>query len=139
MAKRTLDAHRSDAAVGICEGGDADDGIQLKKGNGGRWIVEINFARRELFLQSLRQRVGVHFKSDRQSGFRRNARTDTAVLLACDGFVQLERIAPEGLTSECLEAEGLLALFEHGLRVTRDVRVEACLAGRGREGKRSAE
>lgn len=63
----------------------------------------------------------------------------SAVPFACDSFVQLERVTPEGLTPECLEAEGLLALIEHRLRVMRDVPVEACLGGRGSEGKRSAE
>jgi hypothetical protein len=65
MAERALDPHRSDTAIGICEGGNADDGIQFEKGDGRRWIVEINFPGGELLLQSCRQRVCVHLKADR--------------------------------------------------------------------------
>ena len=36
MAKRALDAHRLDAAVGVGEGGDADDSVQLEQG---RWSL----------------------------------------------------------------------------------------------------
>ena len=50
MTKRALDAHRLDAAVGVGEGGDTDDSVELEQGDGRGWIVEINFACRELFL-----------------------------------------------------------------------------------------
>src|SRR5262245_19738137 len=53
--------------------------------------------------------------------------------------MQLERIAPECLTPECLEAECLLALVKQCLCVTRDVRIKACLGGRGGKGKHSAD
>ena len=69
MAKRALDPHRSDAAVGIREGGDADDRVQFEKGEGRRWIVEINLPCGELFLQSLRQRVCVNLEADRSAVF----------------------------------------------------------------------
>ena len=54
MTKRALDAHRFDAAVGIGEGGDADDGVELEQGNGRGRIVEVDLARLELLLQSVR-------------------------------------------------------------------------------------
>src|SRR5215467_6228866 len=53
--------------------------------------------------------------------------------------MQLERIAPEGLTAECLEAECLLALVKQCLCVARDVRIKACPGGRGGKGKQSAD
>ena len=63
----------------------------------------------------------------------------SAVPFACDSFVQLERVTPEGLTPECLETECLLALIKHCLRVVHDVRIKACLGGRGGKGKHSAD
>ena len=99
--------------------------FNLSKRDRRRRIVEVDFARRDLLLQGIRQRVGVDLEPDGQRGLRRDAGADAAILLAGDGFVQLKRVAPEGLAPEGVVAEGLAALFKHRLRVARDLGVEA--------------
>ena len=64
---------------------------------------------------------------------------DAAVLLAGDGLVQLERVAPEGLAAEGVVAEGLLALFEHCLRVAGALGIEAFLGGIGSRSDQSTK
>ena len=56
----------------------------------------------DLLLQSVWQRVCIDLEADGQRGFWRDARTDTAVLLTGNGFMQLKCVAPEGLAPECL-------------------------------------
>jgi hypothetical protein len=72
-------------------------------------MVEVDFACCELLLQNIRQRVCIDLEADGQRGFWRDARADTAVLLAGNGFMQLKRVTPERLAPECLIAEGLSA------------------------------
>ncbi len=105
MTKRALDAHRPDAAVGVGEGGDADDGVELEQGDGRGWIVEVDLGRFDLLLQSARQRVCLDLEANGQRGFWRDARTDTAVFLTGNGFMQLKRVTPEDLAPERLVAE----------------------------------
>ena len=107
MTKCALDTHRLDAAVGVGEGGDPDDGVELEQGDGRGWIVEVDLARLDLLLQSVRQRVCIDLEADGQRGFWRDARTDAAVLLTGNGFMQLKFVPPEGLAPECLVAESL--------------------------------
>src|SRR4029077_12401282 len=82
VTKRALDAHRPDAAVGIGKGGDADDGVELEQRDGRGRSAEFDLAGFDLPLQSVRERVGIHFEADGQCGFWRDARTDAAVALA---------------------------------------------------------
>ena len=133
VTKRALDAHRLDAAVGVGEGGDTDDGVELEQGDGRRWIVEVDLAGLDLFLQSVWQRVCIDLEADGQRGFWRDARADAAVFLTGNGFMQLKRVAPEGLAPERLVAEGFLALIEHRLRVARVLRIDGRLRGRSSE------
>ena len=58
--------------------------------------------RRELLLQGARERIRVDLEADRQRCFRRDAGADASILLADDGVVQLQGVAPEGLASECV-------------------------------------
>ena len=86
-----------------------------------------------LLLQSVRQRVCIDLEADGQRGFWRDARTDTAVFLTGNGFMQLKCVTPEGLAPECLVAESLSALIEHRLRVARVLRIDGRLRGRSSE------
>ena len=105
VTKRALDAHRLDAAVRVGEGGDTDDGVELEQGDGRGWIVEVDLGRFDLLLQSARQRVCIDLEANGQRGFWRDARTDTAVFLTGNGFMQLKRVTPEDLAPERLVAE----------------------------------
>src|SRR5690348_14195244 len=127
MAECALDAHRLDAAIGVGEGGDTDDRVQLEQRDRRRWIVEVDLACRELLLQSVRQRVRVDFEADGQRRLGRDAGTDTAVLRTGNGFVQLERVTPKGLAAESVVAESPPALIKHRLPMARDLRIEASL------------
>ena len=97
-----------------------------------------DLARLELLLQRVGQRVRVDLQADGQRRLRRDARADAAVLLAGDRLVQPQRVAPERLAAEGVEAERLPPFVQHLLRVARDLGVEACLCrcGSGRFGRR---
>ena len=87
--------HRLDAAVGVGEGGNPDDGAELVQGDSRGWIVEVDLARLDLLLQSVWQHVCIDLEADGQRGFWRDARTDTAVLLTGNGFMQMKCVAPK--------------------------------------------
>src|SRR5438094_5686316 len=52
-------------------------------------------------------------------------RSDAAMLLASDGFVELQRVAPERFIAERVESEGLAPFPHHAVGVVLDHLVEA--------------
>jgi hypothetical protein len=106
VAQRALDAHRLHAAR-VGDRRDADDCVELEQRDGRRRIVEVDLAGLQLFLQRVGQRVRVDLQADGQRRLRRDARADAAVLLAGDRLVQAQRVAPERLAAEGVEAKCL--------------------------------
>ena len=70
VAQRALDAHRLDAAVGVREGGHADDRVELEQRDRRRRILEVDLAGLDLFHQRAGQRVRVHLQPDGQRRLR---------------------------------------------------------------------
>ena len=62
-------------------------------------------------------------RSDRQRGLGAHAAADAAVFLAGNRLVELQRIAPEGLRAERVEAKDAPAFLDHALRVRGDLAV----------------
>ena len=120
-----------DAAVAIRERGDADDRVQFEKGEGRRWIVEINLPCGELFLQSLWQCICVNLRDLQKVRFLAKRRGQHHHYSRLQWLCAIGIVTPESLTPECLEAECLLAVIKHCLRVVRDVRIKGCLGGGG--------
>src|SRR5215213_8516116 len=129
MTERTLDSHRAHRAIRVCERRHADDGIELEERYRRGRIVKVDCAPRDLLLQCLRQGVGIDFKTHRQCGLRRDTRSDSAVLLAGNGFVQLKRIAPKSFAAERVVPEGLATFVQQRLRMVHNFGVEAFAGG----------
>src|SRR5579864_284995 len=100
MAEGALNPHRANLPVFVKEAGDSDNRIQFQERQRRGWIVQVNFAGFELLYQRFRQSICVHFQADREGGLGAYPAADTAILLARDCFMKLQRAAPESLASE---------------------------------------
>ena len=60
----------------------------------------------------LRHHVDVDFQPGSQRGRRTHAVADTAVTRSCNRLMQSQRVAPEALIAEGVEAKDLLTLTE---------------------------
>jgi hypothetical protein len=69
--------------------------------------------------------IRVDLEADGQRRLRVHAPADAAVLLPCDGFVELQGITPEGFTAECVRPEDLPPLIDHPLCVLIDLLIGA--------------
>src|SRR3989441_4502791 len=125
VAEGALDADRFDAAARVEESGHPHDRIQLEQGQGRCRVVEVHFPCLELFLQRLGQGVHIYLEADRQRGLRAYAAAHAAMLLAADGFVELQRVAPERFIAERVESESLAPVPHHAVGVVLDHVVEA--------------
>src|SRR5437667_7854339 len=125
MTEGALDADRSDAAARVEEARHPHDRIQLEERQGRRGVVEVYFTCLELFLQRRGQGADIHLEADGQRGLRAYAAADAAMLLASDGFVELQRVAPERFIAERVESEGLAPFPHHAVGVVLDHLVEA--------------
>jgi len=96
--------------------GDADDRVELEQRQRGGRIVEIDAPAPELLLELGGQRVHVHLEPDGERRRGAHAGSDPAVVLAFDGLVELERVAPPGLVAERVVAEDLPPFRELGAR-----------------------
>src|SRR5262245_54910008 len=90
---------------------DADAGVQIEQPERDRWIVDVELPGRERPDDGARQCVRVDLQADRQ---RRGGRD------CGDRFMEPERIRPELLIAERIEAEDLLAIdrFRSGGRTS---------------------
>src|SRR2546430_8154925 len=113
VTEGALEADRSDAAARVEEARHPHDRIQLEERQGRRGVVEVYFTCLELFLQRRGQGADIHLEADGQRGLRAYAAADAAMLLASDGFVELQRVAPGRFIAERVESEGL-APFQIG-------------------------
>src|SRR5438132_1310695 len=75
------------------------------------------FDRREIDAQEIGE--GFEVRRERHDG------ADAAMLLASDGFVELQRVAPERFIAERVESEGLAPFPHHAVGVVLDHLVEA--------------
>ena len=89
----------------------AQDCVELEKSDRCRRIIQIDFACLDLSYQFFRQCSRIHFQSYSERLLWAHSRTDAAIFLTRDGFVELERITPEGFTAKRIETEDLSALF----------------------------
>src|SRR5215831_19268803 len=107
MTERALNAERAQRAAPVEESRYTDDGVEFEQRQRDGRVVEIHGALTQLLPQRLRERVEVHLETDRERGLRADAAADAAEAAALDGLVQLERVAPERLVAEGVEAEGV--------------------------------
>src|SRR5207249_10783277 len=100
VRERALGADRSVAAASVEGARHPHDRIQLEERQGRRGVVEVYFTCLELFLQLRGQGADIHLEADGQRGLRAYAAADAAMLLASDGFVELQRVTPERRSEE---------------------------------------
>src|SRR5207245_9259575 len=98
----------------------APDPLHLAERRGRRRVVEGHLTCLELVLQRLRQGVHIYLEADGQRGLRAYAATHAAMLLAGDGMVELQRVAPERFIAERVESEGLAPFSHHAVGVVLD-------------------
>ena len=101
MTERARDAEPRDVIVGVHGGLKADDRVHLEQRDRRRRALEI-----DLLENAGRQHVGVDLEPD----FERRRRIDALL----DDLVQAQRVGPELLVAERVEAEDLLALGQEG-------------------------
>src|SRR3954469_24405401 len=75
--------------------------------------------------QCVGQCIDVELQPDCQRGLRAHTRTDPAEALALNCLMQFDRIAPERLVPESIEAKDVSALRERALRMIVDLSVES--------------
>ncbi|TMA16177.1 MAG: hypothetical protein E6J85_18830, partial [Deltaproteobacteria bacterium] len=129
MAKGAGDAQRLDAARAIRRRLDAHHGVEIEEREGRRRRLQIDLSRLDVRDERCRQRIGVDFETNREGRRRIDRR---------DGFVELNRVGPEGLVSEGIGAEDLLTIVE-SLVGGRLVRIDRrwCRRRRRRRGRRA--
>ncbi len=81
----------------------------------------------QVALKRARERVHVDLEADRQRLVGGEPVADAAVRGARDGLVELQRVAPERLVTERVEAESFLAFVQSLARVLKNVGVRAAL------------
>ena len=101
VTERAGDAEPRDVIVRVHGGLEADDGVHLEQRHRRRRALEI-----DLLEDPGGQRVRVHLEPDLERRRRVHA--------LLDDLVQAERVGPELLVAEGLEAEDLLALGDEG-------------------------
>ena len=127
MTQRAGDAESRDVIVGIDSGLQANHGIHLEQRHRRRRTLEIDF------LQDAgRQCVSIDFEADFQGG----GRIDTLL----DDFVEMERVGPQLLITERVEAKDALTLCDlTGRRWFAGLRIRAKCCGRDQHGERRRE
>src|SRR4030095_15999889 len=95
VAEGALKSHRSEVPLVVEQPRDADDRVQLEKGERGRGVLEVDLAVLDSLLQWGGQGVRIHLEADGQRGLGAHAVADTSVLRAADGSVELEGLAPK--------------------------------------------
>src|SRR2546426_342371 len=128
MTERALDAHGPQVAAFVEDAGHSHYGVELQERHRRGRVVEIDLAGLQLLDQGGWQGVDVHLQADGERGLRADAGADAAVPLAGDRLVQMERVSPERLAAEGLEAEGASPLVEHLGGVVSDDLIEGPLA-----------
>ena len=113
MAKRTLYAERREFPGRVEAPGDANHRVGFQEHQRRGRIVEIDFAGLERIGNRSRHRIDVDFEADAQRRFRAHARFHAAQLLAGNGAMQLQRVAPVRFVAERLEPEDAPSLVEH--------------------------
>jgi hypothetical protein len=83
----------------------ADDGVELQEGERRGRAVQVDLAGGDGILHRLRERVGVHSQADGQRDRRRHR--------LLDDLVHAERVGPELLVAEGVEAEDLPPALQH--------------------------
>src|SRR4029079_13496082 len=87
-------------------------------------LVEIDLSALDRFDQDLRQLPNIDLQPDLERLARREALTDSAVLLAGDGAMQAELATPERFAAERVVAKDLPSLLSQLLRIVVDPVVE---------------
>jgi hypothetical protein len=113
-------------SVGLEESRHPDYSVELEQRECRGGIVQINAAFLEFFDQCIGERIGIHFQPERKRGSRSHTVADAIEACPLNGLVQLDRVAPEGLVAESIEAKRLPSFDEHPLRVIVDLSVESC-------------
>src|SRR5579864_1819262 len=113
MANGAGDADRSERTALVEEALDAEDSVQLQKGERGRRTVEVDLAELEAHLEVPREGIDVDFQAgDGKGRLRADTGPNASEGGALDRLVQPERAAPVVLVAEGVEAEDRLALLE---------------------------
>ncbi len=112
MAEGALDAEGAQSSLAVGEPRHADDRVRGQESHGDGGIVEVHLVGLQRIDGCLGQRVDVDLQPHRERGLRADAGTHAAERGALDGLVQQQRVAPESLVAERIEAEDVAPLAQ---------------------------
>src|SRR5579863_6388759 len=137
VTERALYAERLQCAGRIKNSGNAEHRVQFEERKRYRRVVEIDLPLQEPLQQAGRQRIGVHFQANSESGLRTHSGAHSSEPSAFDGQVKFERVAPEGLIAEGVKTERLLSLLDLSDRIVDNrIRARALRVNRSRANDR---
>jgi hypothetical protein len=130
VAQGAGDADRDEILLLVKNAAHTDYGIGPQQLERGVRIIQADGAFLQHFENELGYRGDIRLDSQLKCLPGRDARADTALLLAQKRLVQLQLFAPERFAAECFVPEDLLAFVQHVVRALTDL-VVPFLARRG--------
>src|SRR5262245_20550864 len=107
VTQGALDSHGLEGPICVESASQTNHRIELEQGECDSRGIQVYLARFDRGNHRLRQGVHIYLQSDGSSGCRAYSRANASEASAFDGFMQLERSAPEVFVAKGVEAEDL--------------------------------
>src|SRR5579859_872272 len=125
MTKGTLNPNAPQSSLLIEKSSHSHNRVQLEQRKCRRRAIQIDLSLLQGGYEAGRKCVHIDFQAHREGRCRAHTRPDTTEFHSLNGLVKFQRVTPEGLIAESIEAKSFLPFLHHPFRVIQNHSVES--------------